>query len=87
MASGRTADEALSRAPLDQLVQRLRDAEFVRSHRRAFGLRQTGTHVNPLMLAAAGRDSSYVAAWRRHAARCEACARLFEYFGFDTADA
>jgi hypothetical protein len=77
------ASAAGGRLPLDALVALLRDPGFASRHRRKLSLRETSRHVNPLMLAASARDSIYVRDWRDHASTCEACARLFEYFGLD----
>ncbi len=69
------------RLPLDTLVGRLEDRDFVANHRRQLSMRATGPHVNPVMLAASSDASLYVQAWRRHAAACATCRELFVYFG------
>jgi hypothetical protein len=73
--------ERSDRMPLDELVTQLRDPTFASRHRRAQSMRQTSTHVNPVMLAVCTRDSLYVRAWREHALRCPSCADVFAYFG------
>ena len=67
--------------PLDALVSRIEDPAFASRHRRELTLRETSAHVNPVMLAVSSADSLYVRCWRDHARGCEACARLFSYFG------
>ncbi len=69
------------RMPLDALVARVRDPVFASRHRREPSLRATSRHVNPVMLAVCTSESLYVREWRRHARRCAACARVFDYFG------
>lgn len=71
----------IDRMPLDSVVGRVGDREFVARHRRELTLRATGMHASPVMLAATDDGSMYVRAWRRHAARCDACRQLFDYFG------
>ena len=80
MGAGKQGPSDTKRLTLDALVERLDDAGFREHHPRSLGLRETSTHVNPLMLASAEPDSGYVEAWRRHARRCPACHSLFEYF-------
>ena len=81
MGTGRPQSPDDERLPLDTLVQRLEDPTFQGDHPRSVGLRETSAHINPLMLASADSSSTYVDAWRSHAARCPACRQLFEYFG------
>lgn len=71
------------RLPLDVLIRRLRDPEEKARYRRELSFRKTSEHANPLMLAVSTPDSMYVRSWRRHAVSCEACRRLFAYFGLD----
>lgn len=69
------------RLSIDDVVVRLADPAFARRFRRPPTMRGAGAHVNPLMLATCPGDSLYVATWRAHAARCDACRELFVYFG------
>ena len=79
MAAGGRASRS-AKIPLDTLVRRLGDRTFTSRYRRRLSLRQTSSHVNPVMLAASASDSLYVRAWRDHATSCPACAKLFAYF-------
>jgi len=74
-------DDDEQRLPLDALVSRIEDPRFASRHRRQLTLRETSAHANPVMLAVASPDSLYVRCWRDHARTCEACTKIFEYFG------
>lgn len=80
MAADGTRHDA-GRFSIDDVMERLADPSFARRFRRPPTMRGAGPHVNPVMLAACARDSLYVATWRAHAARCDACRELFVYFG------
>ena len=70
-----------ARVPLDAIVDLLQDPAFAAQYRRRLSLRETSRHVNPLMLAGASHDSIYVREWSSHARECDACGKLFVYFG------
>jgi len=80
MSVGDRGPSDAERLALDALVRQLDDPDFCDHHSRELGLRETSSHVNPLMLASAASDSAYVQAWRNHAQKCPACRSLFEYF-------
>lgn len=80
MAADRTPCDA-DRLSIDDVVARLADPVFASRFRRPPTMRGAGAHVNPLMLAVCAADSLYVATWRAHAGRCDACRELFVYFG------
>ena len=61
------AGDRPGRRPLDELVAELASPLFAARHRRRASLRETSPHVNPVMLAGAGRDSLYVNDWNTSA--------------------
>lgn len=76
-----TAVAVVRRQSLDALVAQMGEPGFVLRFRRRPAPISGSGHVEPAMLALSSPRSRYVRRWRRHAARCAACASVFRYYG------